>query len=57
MILPLGDKEMKNLESEIPLGRIGVPEDIGTVAAFLASDLSAYVTGETIHVNGGLVMG
>ena len=39
---------------QIPLKRLGRPEDIAHVAVFLASDLSHYITGETIHVNGGL---
>ena len=39
---------------EIPLGRLGTPEDIANVCVFLASSLSDYITGETIHVNGGL---
>ena len=37
----------------VPLGRAGVPEDIAGAAVFLASDLSAYVTGTTMHVDGG----
>jgi NAD(P)-dependent dehydrogenase (short-subunit alcohol dehydrogenase family) len=40
----------------IPLGRIGAPGDIGAAAVFLASEDSAYITGETINVNGGLYM-
>jgi 3-oxoacyl-[acyl-carrier protein] reductase len=39
---------------EIPLGRLGTPEDVANVCLFLASDLSNYITGETINVNGGL---
>ncbi len=46
--------ERKKLIEKIPLGRIGLPEDIAAVAIFLASDASAYVTGQTIIVNGGL---
>ncbi|MGD2251204.1 MAG: 3-oxoacyl-ACP reductase family protein [Candidatus Methanofastidiosia archaeon] len=56
MVLPLTEKERKDIELEIPLGRLGNPEDIGEVVAFLASDVSQYITGETIHVNGGLIM-
>jgi 3-oxoacyl-[acyl-carrier protein] reductase len=41
---------------EIPLGRTGTPEDVAGGAAFLASDLAAYVTGATLDVNGGLYM-
>lgn len=39
--------------SEIPYGRLGIPEDISTLAAFLAHERSAYLTGEVIHVDGG----
>jgi 3-oxoacyl-[acyl-carrier protein] reductase len=39
-----------------PLGRIGQPREVADVCAFLASDMSSYVTGQTIHVNGGLLM-
>jgi len=39
---------------EIPLKRLGIPEDIANTCIFLASDLSSYITGETINVNGGL---
>jgi NAD(P)-dependent dehydrogenase (short-subunit alcohol dehydrogenase family) len=40
----------------IPLGRLGTPEDVGNAAVFLASELSDYITGSTIDVNGGLYM-
>ena len=39
---------------DIPLGRLGTPQDIANVSLFLASDLAGYITGETIQVNGGL---
>jgi len=39
---------------EIPLGRLGIPQDIANVCLFLSSSLAGYITGETIHVNGGL---
>jgi NAD(P)-dependent dehydrogenase (short-subunit alcohol dehydrogenase family) len=44
---------LKALEATIPLGRIGEPEDIMSVALFLASDASSYVTGQTMYVDGG----
>ena len=40
------------LISKIPMGRLGTPEDVSNCAAFLASNLSDYITGETIHVIG-----
>jgi len=43
-------------EDEVPLKRIGKPEDIADTASFLASEDSAYVTGAVIHVNGGLYL-
>jgi NAD(P)-dependent dehydrogenase (short-subunit alcohol dehydrogenase family) len=44
---------MKNFEGRIPLGRIGTPDDIGSVAVFLASDMARYITGVTLPVDGG----
>ena len=40
--------------TQIPLGRLGRPEDVADACLFLASELSDYITGETINVNGGL---
>ena len=54
-VLPEEQKEM--LLSKIPLGRLGKPEEIASVVAFLASDAGGYVSGETIQVNGGMYMG
>lgn len=48
--------EKKKALELIPLGRMGQPEDIARVAAFLASDKASYITGQTIHVNGGEAM-
>ncbi len=48
-------EDYKNqLKSKIPLDRFGTPQDIANCTAFLCSDLSNYITGETIHVNGGM---
>ena len=50
-------EEQKGLMlGQIPLGRLGAPEEIAKVVAFLASDAGGYITGETIHVNGGMNM-
>ena len=53
----LTEEQKSVLQSQIPLGRLGAPEDVALVASFLASDSAQYITGETIHVNGGLYMG
>ena len=52
----LNDEVRKQWEAQIPLRRGGTPEDVANVATFLASDLSSYVTGQTIHVCGGMNM-
>jgi 3-oxoacyl-[acyl-carrier protein] reductase len=44
------------MAKQIPLGRLGTPEDIAAAALFLASDAAAYITGQTITVDGGMVM-
>lgn len=46
----------ERISSRIPMGRVGRPEDVANVAAFLASDEAGYVTGEVINVGGGLVL-
>jgi 3-oxoacyl-[acyl-carrier protein] reductase len=56
MTRDLPDAQRATLLGHIPLGRLGRPEEIASVVAFLASDAAAYVTGETIHVNGGMYM-
>lgn len=56
MTRELPDAHRDTLLAGIPLGRLGKPEEIASVVAFLASDAAAYVTGETIHVNGGMYM-
>lgn len=43
--------------AKVPLKRLGKPEDIGAAAVFLASDAASYITGTTLHVNGGMFMG
>ena len=52
----LTDEQKAKLLEHIPLGRMGRPEDIAEAVAYLASDAAAYVTGTTMHVNGGMYM-
>lgn len=53
----LPEEQKEKILAQVPLGRLGQPEEIARVIAFLASDDAAYVTGETLHVNGGMYMG
>ncbi|MDQ7003358.1 MAG: 3-oxoacyl-ACP reductase FabG [Ghiorsea sp.] len=50
------DEAKKALATRIPLGRLGSPEDIAAMALFLAGDGAAYITGQVLHVNGGMYM-
>ncbi|MCC5940258.1 MAG: 3-oxoacyl-[acyl-carrier-protein] reductase [Balneolaceae bacterium] len=52
----LNEKVLEAIKQETPLGRAGEPEEISNVVAFLASDLSSYITGEVIRVDGGMAM-
>jgi 3-oxoacyl-[acyl-carrier protein] reductase len=52
----LGESARTALLGQVPLGRLGSPEDIAHAVAFLASPRAAYITGETLHVNGGMYM-
>ena len=52
----LPEEQKQQLLSRIPLGRLGAPEEIAAVVVFLASDAGGYISGETIHVNGGMYM-
>ena len=56
MTRELSDEQREALTGQIPLGRLGQPEDIAHAVAFLASDEAGYITGETLHVNGGMFM-
>ena len=57
MTKALPEAQRDALLSQIPLGRLGSPAEIAHAVAFLASPGAAYITGETIHVNGGMYMG
>lgn len=56
MTAELGDEAHARLTQQIPLGRLGEPEDVADAVAFLASDKAAYITGQILHVNGGMHM-
>jgi 3-oxoacyl-[acyl-carrier protein] reductase len=52
----LTEPQQEKLLAAIPVGRLGLPEDVAACTVFLASDEAGYVTGQTLHVNGGLAM-
>jgi 3-oxoacyl-[acyl-carrier protein] reductase len=54
MTKDLGEAQQAALLAQIPLGRLGSAEDIASAVSFLASPGAAYVTGTTLHVNGGM---
>jgi 3-oxoacyl-[acyl-carrier protein] reductase len=56
MTRALSEEQRAGLSTQIPLGRLGLPADIAAAVAFLASPEAAYITGETLNVNGGMHM-
>jgi 3-oxoacyl-[acyl-carrier protein] reductase len=56
MTRALDERQVEALKAQIPLARLGTPADVAAAVAFLASDGGAYITGETLSVNGGLSM-
>ena len=56
MTMNIAEKVKLYLTSRIPMGKLGTGEDVSNCVAFLSSDQASYVTGETIHVNGGMYM-
>jgi len=56
MTQTLTDEQKEGIFAQVPANRLGKPEEIASAVAFLASDSAAYITGETLHVNGGMYM-
>jgi 3-oxoacyl-[acyl-carrier protein] reductase len=52
----LNEKQREAILARVPAGRLGAPADVAAAAVFLASEEAAYVTGQTLHVNGGMAM-
>jgi 3-oxoacyl-[acyl-carrier protein] reductase len=52
----LNEKQREGILGRVPMGRLGSSAEIGSAAVYLAADESAYVTGQTLHVNGGMAM-
>lgn len=52
----LNEEQAKRITDNIPAGRFGTPEDVAAGAVFLAGDAAGYITGQTLHINGGLLM-
>ena len=56
MMATIPDKVLDRIRAQIPVGRLGAPDEIARVVCFLAADASAYITGQIWAVNGGLDM-
>jgi len=52
----LSDEQKARIDAQIPAGRMGTADEIAAAAVYLASEEAAYVTGQTLHVNGGMAM-
>ena len=56
LIEALNDKQKDALLNRIPVNSLGTPEDIAAAALYLASNEASYITGQTLHINGGMAM-
>lgn len=56
MTKDLPDEIKAKLTAQVPMGRFGEPEEVGAMVSFLASDKAAYITGQSFHINGGMLM-
>ena len=56
MTRELSEEQRQSMLAQIPLGRLGTAQEIAALARFLCSDAAAYITGETVHINGGMYM-
>ena len=52
----LNDKQRETILAKVPMAKLGAPADVAAAAVYLASDEAGYITGQTIHVNGGMAM-
>jgi 3-oxoacyl-[acyl-carrier protein] reductase len=57
MTRKLSQDQRDLLLQQVPLGRLGTPAEIAALVSFLCSDIAGYITGETVHINGGMHMG
>ena len=57
MVMAIKEDVRDAIVSTIPMGRLGRPEEIGGLCAYLASDIAGYMTGATLNINGGLYFG
>ena len=57
MVTAMPDKTLDGMKARTPLGRLGEPRDIANGYLFLASDEAAFITGETLRIDGGIVVG
>jgi 3-oxoacyl-[acyl-carrier protein] reductase len=56
MVRPLMERRGDQILAQTPMGRLGRPEEVARTVVFLASEWASFITGETVHVNGGLYM-